>query len=64
MKAKELRELTDEELSSKLHDFREELFTLRFQKVLGNLQSPSQFTKLKREIARILTVMKEKGKKI
>jgi len=62
--AKELRELTDEELSSKLHDFREELFTLRFQKVLGNLQSPSQFTKLKREIARILTVMKEKGKKI
>ncbi|MCD6400210.1 50S ribosomal protein L29 [candidate division WOR-3 bacterium] len=64
MNAKELRELTDEELSSKLHDFREELFTLRFQKVLGNLQSPSQFTKLKREIARILTVMKEKGKKI
>ncbi|RKZ22474.1 50S ribosomal protein L29 [bacterium] len=64
MKARELREMTDEELFSKLHELRETLFSLRFQKTLGSLQSPSEFKKVKRDIARILTILREKGKKV
>lgn len=64
MKPKELRELNEKELQAKLHELRESLFNLRFQKTLGNLASPSEFTKIKKDIARILTVMKEKGMKV
>ncbi len=64
MKAKEIREMNEKELQAKLHELRENLFNLRFQKSLGNLASPSEFTKIKRDIARILTVMKEKGMKV
>ncbi len=56
--------MTDEELFSKLHELRETLFSLRFQKTLGNLQSPAEFKKVKRDIARILTILREKGKKV
>ena len=60
MQAKELREMTDAELSSVMHDLKEELFTLRFEKARGKLNNPSRFRQLRKEIARLETVFKEK----
>ncbi len=60
MKAKDLRELSLDELSKKLRELREELFTLRMDKALHRLNQPHRFKEIKREIARVLTVMNEK----
>ncbi len=60
MQAKELREMTDAELNSLMHDLKEELFTLRFEKARGKLNNPSRFKQIKREIARLETVFNEK----
>jgi len=60
MKAKELRELSLDELNKKLKELKEELFTLRMDKALHRLNQPHRFTQIKREIARVLTVMNEK----
>jgi large subunit ribosomal protein L29 len=58
--AAELRELPDDELQQKLSEEREELFNLRFQIVTGQLDNPRRIKEVKREIARILTVMRER----
>jgi len=58
--ATELRELPDDELRQKLADGKEELFNLRFQIVTGQLDDPRRIKTVKREIARILTVMRER----
>jgi large subunit ribosomal protein L29 len=58
--AAELRELPDDELQQKLDEEREELFNLRFQIVTGQLDNPRRLKEVKREIARILTVMRER----
>ncbi len=58
--AAELRELPDDELTQKLDEEREELFNLRFQIVTGQLDNPRRLKEVKREIARILTVMRER----
>ena len=60
MKAKELHELTDEELVEKLAETRQELFNLRFQSSTGSLENASRMRLAKREIARILTVRRER----
>ena len=60
MRPFELRELRDEELKSKLHEHSEELFSLRFRKPVGNLPDPSRVSKLRKEIARIKTVLRER----
>ncbi len=60
MKAKELREKTSPELEEKLHSLREELFNLRYQGKTGRLEKPSRIRSIKRDIARILTIIKEK----
>ncbi len=60
MKAKEIRELSDEELERKLTDTRQELFNLRFQSVTGALENPARITLVKRDIARIITVRAER----
>lgn len=60
MIAKELRELSGEELNNKLNDCKEELFNLRFQQVRNMIENPSRFKQLRKEIARILTVLSEK----
>jgi len=60
MKAKEIRELSDEELERKLTDTRQELFNLRFQSVTGALENPARLTLVKRDIARIITVRAER----
>lgn len=59
MKAKELREMTEAELNSRLHDLKEELFSLRFQKARGNLTNTARFRQIRREIARLKTVFNE-----
>ncbi|MBS3939776.1 MAG: 50S ribosomal protein L29 [Actinobacteria bacterium] len=58
--ATELRELPDDELRQALTESKEELFNLRFQVVTGQLDDPRQIKTVKREIARILTVMRER----
>ena len=60
MKSAELRELTDEELVRQLDETREALFNLRFQHASGALEPTSQLGLRRREIARILTVMRER----
>jgi large subunit ribosomal protein L29 len=60
MKAKELRELSDEELGQKLTDTRQELFNLRFQSVTGALENPARIGLVKRDIARIITIRAER----
>jgi len=61
MKASEIRELTKEEIEAKLMEKKEELFKLRFQHSLGQLENNSLIRKTKRDIARLLTIMGEKG---
>jgi large subunit ribosomal protein L29 len=58
--AAELRELPDDELRQKLAEGKEELFNLRFQIVTGQLDDPRRIKQVKREIARVLTVMRER----
>lgn len=60
MKAKEIRELTDEELRRKLADLKEELFNLRFQAATGQLDNPMRMKAVKKDIARIKTIMRER----
>jgi large subunit ribosomal protein L29 len=59
-KARDLRELTDEELDRKLADTRHELFNLRFQSATGALENSARVKQTKREIARILTIRYER----
>ncbi len=60
MKAKDLRELTTNELDNKLDELRRELFNLKFQQTTHQLKNPSRIKIVRREIARILTILKEK----
>ena len=60
LKARELRELTDEELESKLHELKEELFSLRFKRTTGNISNPLRLRTIRKEIARIKTIQRER----
>ncbi len=60
MKARELRNLSDEELQAKLRESKEELFNLRFQSATGQLDNTSRIREVKRDIARIFTVLRER----
>lgn len=59
MKAKELRELTEDELGEKVEELGRELFNLRFQKATGQLGNTAMIPKTKRELARVKTVLRE-----
>jgi len=59
MKAKELRDLSEEELLEKEKQLRRELFNLRFQKESGQLGDTSLIKKAKRDLARVLTILRE-----
>lgn len=59
MKASEVRELTTEELESKLKDLKAELFNLRFQLAINQLDNPMRISAVKRDIARIKTILRE-----
>lgn len=60
MKASELRNFTEEELNRKLKDLRIELFNLRFQAITGQLANPKRIRAVKRDIARIKTILRER----
>jgi large subunit ribosomal protein L29 len=59
MKAKEIRELTVEEMQRKVSDLRQELFNLRFQHEIGQLENRRRLAQTRRDIARLLTVMRQ-----
>ncbi len=59
MKAKEFRELTEVELQEKLKNLKEELFHLRFQNAVNQLENPMRIKAVKKDIARVLTVLRE-----
>jgi large subunit ribosomal protein L29 len=61
MKAKEIRELSTEEMTKKIDQNEEELFNLRFQAKMGQLANPLQLRFIRRDIARINTILKEKA---
>ena len=63
MKAAELREGTMEELERKEQDLRRELFNLRFQQATGEIENPMRLRAIKKDIARVLTVAREKKSK-
>ncbi len=60
MKAKELRDLTSEELMIKLNDFKSELFSLRFQLATGQLENTARIKLVKKDIARVKTILAER----
>ena len=60
MRARELRELSDEELKKRLAESREELFNLRFQAATGALENTARLGLAKRDIARILTLQAQR----
>ncbi len=60
MKVAEVRELDVEELQRRLADTRRELFNLRFQHATGQLENTGQLTQVRKNIARILTVLNQK----
>lgn len=62
MKASRLREMTVEELRAKEQELRKELLHLKIQKATGDLQNPHRISQVKRDIARILTIITEKQK--
>ena len=57
---KELRELSDEELVSKIAEAKEELFNLRFNAATGNLEKPSRIKELRKAVARMKTILRER----
>ncbi|MDO5144381.1 MAG: 50S ribosomal protein L29 [bacterium] len=60
MKANELNAMTPEQLTAKVDELKKELFTLRFQLATGQLQNTVQITNVKRDIARVKTVLRQK----
>lgn len=59
MKTSEIRELTPEELEQKLKDLKSEFFNLRFQLATGQLNNPSGIKNVKKDIARVKTIIRE-----
>jgi len=60
MKAEQLRELSSEELVDKEKSFKKELFDLNFQRKMGNVEKPGLFRVVKRNIARVCTILRER----
>ena len=60
VKAKELRQLSDRELQAKLEELKAEQFNLRFQRAVGQLGNPMRIRQVRKDIARILTVLRER----
>ena len=60
MKAKELRKLTNEELTAREKELKEELFNLRFQSATGQIKNPQRIGECKKDIARIKTLLCER----
>ena len=61
MQAKDLRKMTAAELETKLQERKKELFNLRFQHAVNQLENPHQIAEVKHDIARVMTVLNEKN---
>ncbi len=61
MKAKNFRDMTTEELKSKLKELKQELFNLRFSNATGQLTNPMQINACKKDIARVNTILTERN---
>lgn len=61
MKASEIRALNDKQLAEKLDELKSELFNLRFQHAINQLDNPVRIKEVKRDIARVLTILSEKN---
>ena len=59
MKSSEINEMSLEEMQRKISDLKEELFNLRFQHEIGQLENPQKMKQVKRDIARIYTISRE-----
>ena len=60
MKANDIRERSDDELRKTLSDLEEQLFKLRFQKSTGQIENPIKIREVRKDIARVLTVINER----
>ena len=60
MKAKELHELTVNELNAKLKELSEELFNLRFRHAIGQLENPASLKTCKKNIAKVKTILRQR----
>jgi large subunit ribosomal protein L29 len=60
MKAKEIHNMTNDELATKLAGLKEELFNLRFRHATGQLENPNVLKTVKKDIARVKTVLRER----
>ena len=60
MKAKEIKEMTNDELVAKLESLKEELFILRFRHATGQLENPNVLNSVKKDIARVKTIIRER----
>ena len=60
MKVKEIKEMTNDELVAKLAQLKEELFNLRFRHATGQLENPNVLNGVKKDIARVKTVLRER----
>ena len=62
MSNKEIRELSNEEINKKIAEYKEELFNLRMNQASGNLEKPSRIKELRKLVARMKTIMREREK--
>ena len=62
MKPQEIRDMSAEERERKLSDLKREVFNLRFQHAVSQLENPSRLKQVKRDIARVKTIIKEESK--
>lgn len=60
MKIEELRKLSVEELNQKIKESKEELFNLRFQQATGNLEKPARLRELRKQVAKMKTIIRER----
>ena len=58
---KDLRKMSADELNAKLKELKEELFTLRFQHAINQLDNPQKIVEVKKNIARVMTILSEKN---
>lgn len=63
MKISEIREITSEQLDAKLKELKEELFNLRFQLAINQLENTNRIGEVKKDIARVMTVLNDKNAK-
>jgi len=60
MRVSEIRNLSDRDLEVKLEDLKEELFNLRFRSAVGQLENPMRIRTVRKAIARVMTIMRER----